>query len=115
MGLDTTHGAFNGAYSSFYRFRDELSKLVNELSTGAYSGYGGSIPFARIEDDGIRRLLDQSDCDGEISPEDCKLIADSLDKFLDKMDPESELYSRSLQFRDGCLLAHSKGETLEFM
>lgn len=114
MGLDTTHDAFHGAYSSFHRFRKGLIQLTDNISIDDLNGYGGHIPYESIKEEGVRRLINQSDCDGEISPQDCKIIADSLDVYIPKMDVDSELYSRSIQFRDGCLLAHSKGETLEF-
>lgn len=114
MGLDTTHNAFHGAYSSFHRFRSQLLDLTDQINAESLVGYGGTAEYEVIKNKGIRRLMDQSDCEGEISPKDCKLIADSLDAYIPLMDKDSELYSRSVQFRDGCLLAFSKGETLEF-
>ncbi|WP_231489869.1 hypothetical protein [Pedobacter sp. Leaf170] len=116
MGLDTSHNAFHGAYSSFMRFRMQLLELVNGSDISEFEGYGldATKPVSTLNDGGLEILFNHSDCDGEISPEDCKKLAESLDAYIPKMDTESELYSRSVQFRDGCLLAHSLNETLDF-
>lgn len=114
MGLDTTHDAFHGAYSSFMRFRSELLTLTNKKNIRGMYGFGGDDDLSEISDIGIKRLINQSDCDGKISPKDCKLISDSLDKYIPMMELDSELYRRSVQFRNGCLMAYINNETLDF-
>lgn len=116
MGLDTTHNAFHGAYSSFMRFRMQLLELVNGSDIRDLEGYDekAKTPVSSLKDEGLEIFFNHSDCDGDISPEDCKKVADSLDFYIPKMDVESELYRRSVQFRDGCLLAHSLNEVLDF-
>lgn len=114
MGLDTTHDAFHGAYSSFGRFRSQLLSLAQSINIDDVHGYGGHISPANILDEGVRTLINHSDCDGDFTPDQCKMIADSLEALIPKMDIESELYSRSVQFRNGCLLAYSLNESIEF-
>lgn len=113
MGLDTTHNAFHEAYSAFMRFRKGLVEHSLKKDVMEFIGYGGSVPEETIENPGLQRLINQSDCDGEISPDDCKLISDYLDTVIPQLE-EGELKSRSVQFRDGCLLAHSNNEFIQF-
>lgn len=113
MGLDTIHDAFHGAYSSFMRFRRGLVEHSLNLDIRDFEGYDGNIPYTQIQDAGLRRLVNQSDCDGEISPEDCKLIADYLTSVIPDL-PVGDLLQRAEQFREGCLLAYSKNEFIIF-
>lgn len=113
MGLDTTHDAFHGAYSSFMQFRRGLVEHSLKMEIKDFEGYDGALPYSHIQDAGLRRLVNQSDCDGEISPEDCKLIAEYLEKTIPELE-EGEVKDRSIQFKDGCLLAYSKNEFIIF-
>lgn len=68
----------------------------------------------------LHELLSHSDCDGEISWHNCKPIADELTKLLDKL-PDGgngghivDWKTKTKQFIDGLLLAHSKKENLIF-
>lgn len=113
MGLDTTHNAFQGAYSSFMRFRKGLVSHSMKMNINDFEGYDGNVPYSKIENEGLRRIVNQSDCEGEISPQDCKKIADYLESVIPELD-EGDLKSRSIQFKEGCLLAHSKNEFIVF-
>jgi len=132
MGLDTTHDAFHGAYSAFNRFRTIVCKAA-----------GGSFPphdnkeldprmFYLPDDDadtrypGLWEFLKHEDCDGEISPEKCKQVADDLEALLPKIEevaPKEEAGHIAHQggyvevtkkFIAGCRKAHELNETLEF-
>lgn len=61
---------------------------------------------------GLKVFLGHSDCDGEISPSDCKEVAESLQSLEEKI-PE-EWRENLLAFSRGCRLAASLGETLQF-
>ena len=65
MGLDTSHNAWHGPYSSFNEFRDMLAKQIG-INLNDYYGYGGTLDLMSIEHD-IQPLLNHSDCDGELS------------------------------------------------
>jgi hypothetical protein len=121
MGLDTTHDAWHGPYSSFNRFRHKLADQIG-IRLDDYKGYSDagtkdldSIPHP------IMPLLNHSDCDGELTPEQCKSIADGLDLILKSLpipangvSEGSSFIEDVIQFRDGCLLAYSKKENIEF-
>jgi hypothetical protein len=110
MGLDCSHNAFHGAYSAFNRFRQavcfalggsfpphwkhnpdfSITKGPNDEFTYDRTLDEGVIYFGRYldEDSGLAIFLKHSDCDGEISPEDCTKVADELESLL----PEIEKY-----------------------
>ncbi|MGD1416469.1 hypothetical protein [Bacillus stercoris] len=133
MGLDTTHNAFHGAYSSFNNFRRFLLKSIGgsypphenkELMDGYwYFGDGYSTETHK----GLAEFFGHSDCDGEISPEMCKIVADELEAILPQVEElakAEQSYGYTLrdggwiavtkQFIEGCRLAHERNEPLEF-
>lgn len=117
MGLDTSHNAWHGPYSSFNQFRFWLATLIG-INLSEYIGYGdvGTKQLSSIESD-LRLLFDHSDCDGNIPPEDCKKIADAITEVLKTTDkgPYPHIhYNDAITFRDGCLLAYKKNEILDF-
>ncbi|WP_257475292.1 hypothetical protein [Bacillus paralicheniformis] len=88
MGLDVTHGAFSGAYSAFNNLRRFLLRSIGgswpphddkKLKDGYwYFGEGYSTKTHK----GLTEFFGHSDCDGEISPEMCKFVADELEAIL---------------------------------
>jgi hypothetical protein len=116
MGLTTTHGCWNAPYSSFNEFRERLANEIG-ISLSDYLGYGkgGSKDLSSI-DHKIMPLLNHSDCDGMLTPEECKSIADGLNEILIAMRPDGKQYFiyQIVKFRDGCLDAYSRGEEVEF-
>jgi hypothetical protein len=133
MGLDTTHNAFHGAYSAFNNFRRFLLKSIGgsfpphenkELEDGYwYFGDGYNVETHK----GLREFFGHSDCDGEISPEMCKVVADELEDILPRVEKLAETepsyghilrdggwVSVTKQFIEGCRLAYERNEPLEF-
>lgn len=139
MGLDTTHEAFHGAYSAFNRFR----KAVLESIGGSYpphenkelmDGYwywskddNSQSKFSSETHKGLLEFLAHSDCDGEISPKMCKIVADELEEilpYIEEYEKKHEAYGHiyrnggylqtTVDFIDGCRLAHKRNEPLEF-
>jgi len=135
MGLDTTHDAFHGAYSAFNSFR----KFVLESIGGSYPPHkdktlkddywywGEDSGFGSETHKGLLEFLAHSDCDGEISPEMCKVVADELEAILPQIKERAktvEAYGHILRdggyvqvtklFIEGCRLAHERNEPLEF-
>jgi hypothetical protein len=115
MGLDTSHDAWHGAYSSFMRWREKLCEVAGLPPLRMMEGFwvkgqvfydpailcfdrpslretidrfteGLPIRWEALKPDPLHILLRHSDCDGEIAAEDCGPIADSLEKLLPKLD-----------------------------
>jgi len=118
MGLDTTHGAWNGAYSSFMTWRRNICRLAGLGNLDAHEGFGGSIAWD--ENHPLTPLLFHSDCDGELTPIECKRIADALTELLPLMDGENlgghigNLRDKTQTFINGCMEAFNNNEQLEF-
>lgn len=130
MGLDCTHDAFSGAYSAFDAFRNAVCssaggswpphEIPGLSEENWYIGEG----YSRETHPGLFLLLDHSDCDGEISPEDCALVAKDLSRLLPKLDAMGEGgghiardggYGQvARRFVRGCVSASEAGEALEF-
>lgn len=131
MGLDTTHDAFHGAYSAFNRFRT----IICEAAGGSYPPHKDEKLDPRMfylpdgadtKYPGLWEFLTHSDCDGEISPEKCKQVADDLEALLPKIAEvalkeegghiahQGGYVEVTKKFIAGCRQAHQLNETLEF-
>jgi hypothetical protein len=156
MGLDTSHGAWHGAYSAFHRWRQRIAKeagfpqldlmewfWTGEFMTGSPMApsllpcdWNGStaeaeqywfkmrdrLPIKFTDTDGDKRLiplLKHSDCDGDLAPAHCAMIADALEQLLPKLDGDGGGHignwrDKTQKFIDGCRAAAAAGEALEF-
>lgn len=117
MGLDTSHDAWHGPYSSFMEWRKWLANQIG-FNLNEMDGFGGSKPFEQMKHN-IRPLLDHSDCDGELSPDECRQIAFGLQQILDALpaDEPSEAWSNKWlteRFMKGCLRAAVANESIDF-
>jgi len=116
MGLDVTFDCWNGAYSSFNRFRRTLAKQIG-VDLNTYEGFGGSNKFSSLNH-GITPLLDHSDCDGELTVAEARKIAKALDSILENYDEtiscDDNFKEKILQFRDGCLEAIKAKKKIKF-
>ena len=120
MGLDTSHNCWHGPYSSFNDFRKALANQIG-INLDDYIGYGdkGTKDLESIPHD-IMPLLNHSDCDGELSPDECTRIAKGLDDVLSNFKDDAvskypyNFKDDIVQFRNGCIDAASKNETVYF-
>lgn len=118
MGLNVTHGCWDGAYSSFGRFREALAEQVG-LKLPDMVGFGGKMPWDLLRPDPLWVLLNHSDCDGEIAHADCGPLAKRLHEIAattDRATPGAygDLKTEIEQFADGLDDADANGETVEF-
>ena len=110
MGLNCTHGAWDGSYGWFHSMRTAVAEAAGG---GFIDGHEAVFEFdAAFDTGGLRKFLSHSDCEGEIDPKTCKLVADDLMNILDKV--AGYWRPRVKQFADGCLSAHERDEPLEF-
>ena len=136
MGLDCSHGAFNGAYSAFNRFRKAIATAMggsfpphdresDDEGTPLHRGmwYWGN-GYSRETHPGLFALLAHSDCDGEISPEDCGKIVEELEALLPAIEAlgngsghierDGGYGMITHRFISGCLEAFEANEPLVF-
>lgn len=112
MGLDTTHNAWHGSYSSFSHWRVATAALLG-FDLHSMVGFGGKRSWSDLVPDPLHKLLDHSDCDGEISPEDCAAIAKRLEELIPNYTVDWHR-GAAHQFADGCRDAAAAGEALKF-
>lgn len=128
MGLDTTHEAFHGSYSGFNDWRKavastigiELEKMSGfQVARWGYKEGDNAIQWESLDQRPLLELLSHSDCDGEISWENCGPLADDLESILpalaDISDTWHNHHDRAEQFIAGLRLAYSQKENLVFM
>ncbi len=78
MGLSI--GEAHWTYSWFRKFRRRLADSIG-INIRDMAGFGGEISWGTVHDD-IVPLLDHSDCDGELSPDDCAKVAPRLSEVI---------------------------------
>jgi len=132
MGLDCSHDAFHGAYSAFNNLR---RTMLMALGGWGY-GHDDSAPdrvgmwcFPEGMDSdthpGLWELFAHSDCDGDIPPDICALLAKELRVLAPMMRKyEYECWGHILRdggyeacvirFAEGCEAAAKKQESLRF-
>lgn len=120
MGLNTTHGCFDGPYSSFNSFRYDLARQIG-IDLDDYIGYSNPEATKDLKsiDHDLMALFKHSDCDGELNPSECVKIANGLDQVLKKLNTELEVNSWNFEdtikaFRDGCRKAAELNENVIF-
>ncbi|MEC2403325.1 hypothetical protein ABES35_16805 [Bacillus subtilis] len=132
MGLYVTHGAFDGAYSSFNNLRRFLLKSIggswpphdNQKFKDGYWYFGKD--YSTKTRKGLTEFFGHSDCDGVITPEMCRVVAEELEAILpyaeelankemphEYMQPNRYI-EKAKQFINGSKLAFELNEPLQF-
>ena len=112
MGLNFSHAEASWSYSGFDEFRHRLA-LEAGIDLYMMDGFGGDIPFDSINDP-IKPLLDHSDCEGELTPEECATVAPRLRELVSNWDDEDYDKRHALYLAEGMDEAASNNENLRF-
>lgn len=112
MGLDTTHNCWHGPYTTFNEWRRVICEVAGYGSIDEREGFSGDVPWPDTGDSLIK-LLNHSDCEGEIPANDCGPIADRLESVLPKL-KERWVENRTRQFIAGLRDAASNHENVIF-
>jgi len=127
MGLDVSHGAFDGAYSAFNRFRESVCKATEGHWCDAVSGrefwhFGEG--YSKETHPGLFEFLAHGDCEGEITPYLAAKCADEMELLLPKLDDmggggghlerNGGIGATARKWIKGCRKAAKAGESLEF-
>lgn len=117
MGICFSHGDANWSYSGFDRFRCKLAESIG-IEFHDMIGYGGHKGWNGIRDD-IKPLLNHSDCDGELTPEECQVIYPRLLKLIADWPQNTEEndydYYMGLELAKGLKQAADLNEPFKFM
>lgn len=113
MGLDFSHGDAHWSYSGFMRFRERLAKAEGfDLQTMAGFTAGGE-PWSGVTTD-LAPLLNHSDCDGELSPQECKQVAPRLKEIIGGWDLDDYDRRSGIELVAAMEYCAGNGESLEF-
>lgn len=117
MGLNFKNSTAQWSYSGFNYFRKRLAKEIG-INLYDMEGFGdGCHSWENVKDD-IVPLLNHSDCEGELSPEDCKSVAPRLRELVSNWDNRIWEYEHDTQnariLADDMEKFGEKGIPLEF-
>ena len=89
MGLDVDAAGWTGecarwSYSGFHRFRVRVARLAG-IDLDTMETYSGESPWSGVND-ALKPLLHHSDCEGELSPDECATVAPRLAELIARMD-----------------------------
>ena len=118
MGLDFSGSDAHWSYGGFNNFSHRLAKEIGiDLSSmegfGFLEGKPGTIPWSTVDDD-IKDLLDHSDCDGYLTPEQCEVIAPRLRELVKDWPCSDYDYQQALLLADGMEYCAGAGQQLIF-
>lgn len=119
MGLDFSHTEAHWSYGGFNRARTRLAATIG-ITLGDMQGFAtpwSEVPHADIpwpDKDPIEPLLWHSDCDGELSVEECQSIAPRLRELVENWDDDDHDKIHFLLLADGMDTAAKEEEPLEF-
>lgn len=124
MGLSVDYGCFQGSYSSFNEWRNEISKLLGYGDILKREGFGGNKNWDDLIDDPIYILLYHSDCDGVIKLQESKLLVNrlqtvyitQLENEIDRNPLDYYWYgsTRTKKFIDGLISSIKSGDDIYF-
>ena len=122
MGLDVSHDAWHGAYSSFMRFREKLAKIAGFPPLQKMKGFTSDNPISwwKYRKDPLTKLLYHSDCNGYIHRKALPPLAERLEGLASNNLDENlgghclSWKDAALQFADGCRKAARNGKHLYF-
>lgn len=114
MGLDFSHTEAHWTYLHFSEFRKSLATFEG-IDLPRMKGYvADGQPWETVTTP-LVPLLDHSDCDGELTPDQCTQVAARLREVVEELWPAPSVHRENgLLLADGMDAAAQAGEPLEF-
>lgn len=127
MGLEFSHTPARWSYGAFDRFRAALAAHegidLDQMAGFRPFGVSNGRDWGAVNTP-LKPLLDHSDCDGELTPDECRQVAPRLREVVDTLWPAEDHdaedhdaeYNRvhGLLLADGMEAAAAAGEPLQF-
>jgi hypothetical protein len=112
MGIDFSYCDAHWPYSGFHRFRKRLA-LALGLNLDEMIGFGGKRSWDTV-DDPIKGLLDHSDCEGDLTPAQCRIIASRLREMVAAWADDDHDKKSGLELAKGMEASANADESLKF-
>lgn len=106
MGLDFNACMAHWSYSGFNRFRERLAAAEGRSLDSYFEMDERATPLSP--------LLNHSDCDGDISPEDCATVAKALREIVMRWPEDDYDRQHGLLLAEGMEYCAKNNEPLEF-
>ncbi len=108
---------YNSSLSQQYEhlsiYGSEAKPSDGSLMYGHYVGNQPAIPWSKINDP-IKYLLNHSDCEGELTPDECRKVAPRLRELVAGWPDGDRDKENALELADGMDAAAAAGESLRF-
>jgi len=114
MGIDFSHCDAHWAYPEFMQFRSRLAKEIGVEIMEMEGFIENGRRWRSLPPDPIIGLLFHSDCDGELSPEECERIAPRLRELVSKWPDDDYDKMNALDLAIGMETAACAFEPLRF-
>lgn len=113
MGLDFSHCDVSWGYIGFGNFRNRLAREINFPEYESIRNTDDPA-FEKIKEDGLLPLLAHSDCDGDLTPDECRTVAPRLREIVSKWADDDKDKSKAIELAEGMEYAASLNESLRF-
>jgi hypothetical protein len=111
MAVDFSHCKAQWSYGGFHIFRTKLAAEIG-IVLDDMKGFNGQTSWEGLTDD-IIPLLNHSDCDGGLPPDECRKIAPRLRELVSKWPDEFDK-NQALELAEGLELAAKENEHFLF-
>ena len=111
MGLDFMGSEAHWSYGGFNRFRLRIAATINMDFDGFCNGKPAS---EKNEKDPVFPLLNHSDCDGELSSEECATVAPRMRELVAPWPENDYDKHQALLLAEGMEECAKNGEKLKF-
>jgi hypothetical protein len=112
MGLDFNNSDAHWSYTGFGRFRERLAEHEG-FDLDQMAGFGGERDWSTVATD-LKPLLHHSDCDGELTPEECALVGPRLYGIAMTWPEDDRDRRNALLLAESMVECAESGESLEF-
>lgn len=112
MGIHLSFDAYQGSCSTFNDWRRVIALCIG-MNWNNMEGAGGTEPWDKWESHNLCALLRHSDCDGNLTTEECQKTLEGLEAILPMIDIDF-WRERTERFISGCRQAVANNATIEF-
>jgi hypothetical protein len=112
MGIDFAQSKAHWSYSGFNQFRGRLATQIG-IDLNNMKGFGGHASWTEITDP-IEPFLNHSDCDGQLSSDNCGKIGPRIIELVKNWPQESYDRQEALVLAEDMIKCFKRNHCLDF-